>query len=94
MNPGYTPPPIPSYYYNVRGRQQIEKNRKDTKIQPSYSYNKIMIRIINMEVDYQVLPAIFILFLIFGMQSWSLLVTIKLMIQYINVMAKLKFYLR
>ena len=47
-----------------------------------------------MEVDYQVLPTMFILFLIFGMQLRSLLVIIKLMIQYTNVMAKLKFYLR
>ena len=67
--PGYTPPPIPSYYYNVRGRQQTEKNKKVIKIQLSYSYNKIMIRIINMEVDYQVLPTIFILILIYGTQS-------------------------
>ena len=60
--PGYTPPPIPSYYYNVRERQQTKKNKKVIKIQLTYSYNKIMIRIIKMEVDYQVLPTIFILF--------------------------------
>ena len=40
-----------------------------------------MIRIINMEINYQVLPTIFNLFSINGMQSRSLLVIIKLMTQ-------------